>query len=296
MGSTILAVNRTNVMAWIAILRPHLALAAVICAVVGYVLAASSGVVFLDMALVAAAVFGIAGGTMPLNDVIDAQADRVNRPTRPIPSGRIRVRHALLLFLLFSAGALLAAWKLGTMAFVLALGLFAVSVVYNLLGKQWGFLGNTLVSSCVAGTFLFGAVSAGGLLPQRIFLLSAVAFLASLALETAGDLLDASGDKAAGSRSVAAARGYLAARRIYVTLIVLLLLAAAGMPLALHGVPLRVLWITLPGATIFAALGARFLHVALRIEIASTRTKAGTRIVLTQAWVLTMWAIAVAFL
>lgn len=43
------------------------------------------------------ATLGLYGGGVVLNDVFDAHLDAVERPERPIPSGRVPLRHAALL-------------------------------------------------------------------------------------------------------------------------------------------------------------------------------------------------------
>jgi geranylgeranylglycerol-phosphate geranylgeranyltransferase len=57
---------------------------------------------------------------MITNDYFDLEVDRVNHPTRPLPSGRISVKEVMMLALLFSTAGLIAAELLGPIAFALA--------------------------------------------------------------------------------------------------------------------------------------------------------------------------------
>src|SRR5881628_3703874 len=67
-------------------------------------------------------------GTMILNDIYDVEADRVNNPQRPIPSGRIKNREAYILAVFFSVASIIFALLLGpwtALTGFLALGLMA---------------------------------------------------------------------------------------------------------------------------------------------------------------------------
>ncbi len=89
------------------ILRPFNCLMAGAAAIIGLLLAgqADAGAA----ALIFAAVFLVTGAGNAVNDYYDRQIDAVNRPRRPIPSGRISPRNALAYSLaLFGAGCILA--------------------------------------------------------------------------------------------------------------------------------------------------------------------------------------------
>ncbi len=46
--------------------------------------------------------FLLLAGTMVFNDIQDVQVDRVNSPDRPIPSGKVTIRQAYVLSIVFS--------------------------------------------------------------------------------------------------------------------------------------------------------------------------------------------------
>ncbi len=77
--------------------------------------------------LVLASACTYAGG-IALNDVFDAEVDRVERPSRPIPSGRISRRTAAIL---------------GTVLMVMGLGLAIAS------RTRWGWLVESILIGCV---------------------------------------------------------------------------------------------------------------------------------------------------
>lgn len=104
------------------ILRPILAVSAMLCTAAGGLLAVSqrvdpslalpvdqhitsavSGFKWWNLAAACLAVLCFSAGTMPLNDAVDLEADLINRPSRPIPSGRISISRAIGLFAIVSA-------------------------------------------------------------------------------------------------------------------------------------------------------------------------------------------------
>src|SRR4051812_38070858 len=67
------------------------------------------GLLIVEMLVVAVASFGLYGFGMALNDLLDARRDRIFAPRRPIPSGRIQPRWAVVTALGLLMAALLAA-------------------------------------------------------------------------------------------------------------------------------------------------------------------------------------------
>src|SRR4051812_4869590 len=56
----------------------------------------SMGLLIVEMLVMAVASFGMYGFGMALNDLLDARRDRIFAPRRPIPSGRIQPRWAVV--------------------------------------------------------------------------------------------------------------------------------------------------------------------------------------------------------
>jgi 4-hydroxybenzoate polyprenyltransferase len=66
-------------------------------------------IIIIEMLVIAVASFGLYGFGMALNDLLDARRDRIFAPRRPIPSGRIQPRWAVVTALGLLMAALLAA-------------------------------------------------------------------------------------------------------------------------------------------------------------------------------------------
>ncbi len=107
---------------------------------------------------VAAAVALLYVGGMALNDVVDARIDRAQRPGRPIPSGRIRPKPALVFAVsaLALGGAGLALF--GPYAFGWGLALLACIVVYDLVHKRTA-AAVVLMGACRGLIFVVSAVA-----------------------------------------------------------------------------------------------------------------------------------------
>jgi geranylgeranylglycerol-phosphate geranylgeranyltransferase len=148
-------------------------------------------------ALQAAAIallFTAAGNS--LNDYYDRDVDRVNHPERPIPSGRVSPRGALmtaiLLFTPTIPWSLLLRWEL----LLIVLVNLALMSSYEIVFKRSGFRGNLLISWLVASLFVFGglAVYDSTEALQRTLILALLAFLATLGREVMKDIEDMAGD------------------------------------------------------------------------------------------------------
>ena len=149
-------------------------------------------------------------GTMVLNDVYDIEIDRVNAPTRPLPSGRASLTGAYLLAGVLSIASIISAILLGLASLLIALLALGLMVFYNVRGKRLGLLGNTIVSFNVALPFVFGGISVSSLRPA-VFLFSLLAFLSNLGREVAKGIVDVHGDSVHGVKTLAVLKGARAA-------------------------------------------------------------------------------------
>ena len=134
----------------------------------------------------------IAAGGNAINDYFDVNADKINRPDRPLPRGTITLKEARTIWMCTSGtglalSALLGVWNL-LLAAVWVGGLF----VYSRQLKGTVLVGNVTVAFMTGMAFPFGALVVGrpglGLFPGLF------AFLANLAREILKDVEDVDGD------------------------------------------------------------------------------------------------------
>ena len=101
-------------------------------------------------------------GGMCLNDICDAGIDRLKRPSRPIPSGRVSLRDAwLFTILLFAVGLSLLAAVPHPHAIVAGLGLVLLIIAYDTLHKALYF-SIFLMAACRLMVFVVSALAVSG--------------------------------------------------------------------------------------------------------------------------------------
>ncbi len=183
----------------------------------------------LILASVSAALIGGAGNA--INDVLDQEIDRINRPNRPIPSGSVSPAAARVLWILLGGtgialGALIGIWHL-VVAAVCVLGLY----VYSRVLKSVAVIGNLVVGGLVAISLVYGAMAIGpwqAVVPAMIF-----AFLTNVGRELVKDVEDIPGDAAHDVGSVPVIAGPGVAGVLY--------LVVVGLTLTLTPIPFVVL-------------------------------------------------------
>jgi len=106
-------------------------------------------------------------GAMALNDWHDRAHDARERPSRPIPSGKVGAGTALLVALVLLALGPALAWRQSPGAAGWSLGLAALAVLYD-LGGRGAFLGPLLLALCRAGNLGLGLLFAQGAFAQSI--------------------------------------------------------------------------------------------------------------------------------
>lgn len=145
------------------------------------------------VALACLSAFFISGGGNCLNDFLDVEIDKINKPFRPLPKGEISRRSALWLSIfLFLVG-------LGVSLFIKPLSLVIATVAiiflifYNHTLKRKLFWGNFTVSFVSALAFIYGGITTKNF---KLSLIPAVfAFLFHLGREVIKDLQDLKGDR-----------------------------------------------------------------------------------------------------
>lgn len=122
-----------------------------------------------------AATIGLYGGGVVFNDYFDARLDAVERPERPIPSGRVPVRRAALLGALLLIAGVAAGFRVSPAGGLIALAISLSALAYDAWGKKQPIVGSIGVGLCRGLNFLLG-MSAAPWLIGRHWTLSLIAF------------------------------------------------------------------------------------------------------------------------
>jgi len=154
-----------------------------------------------------------------LNDFCDVEADRVNKPSRPVPSGKVKRRSALVFaIVLFTVGTGLGLF-VNLAAFSITCIVSVLLVLYTLVLRRLLLVGNLVVSMLTGLTFVSGGVAVGavgGAVIPAIF-----AFLFTAGREVIKDIQDVKGDDIGGLSSLATKWGRR--RAMYVSFVFLAL-------------------------------------------------------------------------
>ena len=165
--------------------------------------------------------FLISSFSMVSNDIYDVEVDRVNQPTRPIPSGVISIRNAEIFSVVLLVLGLAASTSLGLVTLGIATLFAVIGWYYNFRGKKSGLFGNSLVALSLAIPYIFGSVSLGDYRVNLGYILALTSFLAGLGREVLKGVADVEGDKLRKIKTVAISRGTGTARQLSAMLFLL---------------------------------------------------------------------------
>lgn len=205
------------------ITRPHNLAVAALVILAGWA-AAGGGPpdATLAWALVAGVLVAAAGNVV--NDTFDADIDRINKPRRPIPSGRLTRAECRRYYGGLAAASLLAAALAGPPMLVVAVLWHLLLYAYSAVLKGSFLLGNVTVAVVCSSGFVAGAWLAGR--PGVAWLPTLLAFFLLMGREIVKDVEDLPGDGACGATTLARRLG--ARRALGVALIFFLLFTALG--------------------------------------------------------------------
>ena len=266
--------------AYIELLRVHnCAMAAVAC-LIGVLVALPSGeppdplIVLFGMT----AVFLITGAGNAINDVYDIEIDRTNRPSRPLPSGGLSVKRAMLTSLaLFIAGIVLSLYISIAVGFF---GCFLLALVNSFLLleyarrlKRTAIYGNIAIAYLTASSFLYGGAILGQSALKGVLVLVVLAFLATLSREVIKDIEDLKGDRKAGAITLPVRMGWRWAAALAV--------ACLGLGVALSPLPMLERFGGLHGGYLWVVAGADLgflLSALLLIKEGASKASKGIKL------------------
>ena len=231
--------------AYAELVRVHNLLATALGVLVGAMLVTSPEPFPALVATITAVMIAAAG--YAINDYFDVEIDKINKPERPIPSGRISPKEALFLaYPLFIIGPA-AAMLVGFITTLFASINSALMYYYSRKLKRLGVIGNLVVAFSTAATIFYGALAQAewnGEWHVLILIMPVVlmTFFLGLGREIVKGVEDYVGDKAKGVRTLAVVWG---PRRAIKVALVLTAIAALMAVISFFTTPLGYLFLVL---------------------------------------------------
>lgn len=158
----------SNIKAYLQLTRPANIVTAIADIWSGFAIAGGSLLVFSkltsvvsppmseDLSWLTLSTIGLYGGGVAFNDVFDAKLDAVERPERPIPSGRVSKKNAAWMAFLLLLMGVVAALQVGYLSALIALTVALLAVIYDYWGKHQFIFGPINMGLCRAGNLLLG--------------------------------------------------------------------------------------------------------------------------------------------
>ena len=202
-----------NLRASISIVRPINCAMIGLAVVVGYFVSKPGAFSPATIVLGFVTGFAICAFSMVVNDYYDIEVDKVNQPTRPLPSGQVSKKGAVAIALIMLVVGFTATALLLDVLAVLIVALYSLLAwLYDFRAKKYGLAGNLIVASSLAIPFIYGGVISGGrVLDSLLLFMASTSFLAGVGREVVKAMADVPGDQKRGVRSYASVHGLKAA-------------------------------------------------------------------------------------
>lgn len=140
-----------------------------------------------------------------LADFLDRKLDAIEKPHRPIPSGRIKPKEALLIGAIFAATGLILSFFLGINNIILVFVVALLVLGYAKISKSLGIMGNLNRGIVTVAAYLFGVFSIGQSIQDvqiYMWLLAIVFLFHDTNSNLVGAIRDMEGDKAGGYKTI----------------------------------------------------------------------------------------------
>jgi 4-hydroxybenzoate polyprenyltransferase len=152
--------NTLNLKAYLQLTRPANVITAIADILAGISIACFS-TIFDDIPIQNAiflciSTIGLYAGGIVFNDIFDLELDKVERPERVIPSGKVSKNNAIIFGVLLLLIGVLAAWGNSLTSAIIALLVAACALIYDKYGKHHSFLGPINMGLCRGGNLILG--------------------------------------------------------------------------------------------------------------------------------------------
>ena len=181
---------------YLELIRAKNCITASIGGIIGYLISSDFNIDILKVFLVFFVVFFICAYGNVINDIFDIEIDKINKPYRPLPSGKISLDEAKR----FSAVLLILGLAFSIFINIYALIIAVINAIFLYLYakqyKRYKPVGNFIVGYLTGSVFLFGGVAGKDVVP--VIILFSCSMLSIWGREIVKDFEDIEGDKKEG--------------------------------------------------------------------------------------------------
>lgn len=163
----------------------------------GVILAGEGSITWKGYVAVIISLIGYFSG-MIKNDYFHSKTDALVNPNKPIPSGRVSRRSALIIASLIYVLCLFGGFILNYKAGLLVIFLIIISHLYNAIFKGKGILGSIILPLGIAMMSIFGSVAVSGKVVQLVWYSFAGIFLYDFGAHIATTFKDIEQDRSLG--------------------------------------------------------------------------------------------------
>lgn len=159
-------------------------------AIAGVLSSGLSSIQISDFVYLVLSTIGLYGGGIVFNDIFDFEIDKIERPERPIPSGKVTYRQAVFLgsiLLLFGVGF---ASLVSIVSMLIAIAIVIAALVYDKYAKHHIIAGPLNMGVCRGLNLLLGMSILSGQLPEFwMICFIPIVFIAAITLTSQGEVL-----------------------------------------------------------------------------------------------------------
>jgi geranylgeranylglycerol-phosphate geranylgeranyltransferase len=165
-----------------------------------------------------------------LSDYLDRNLDVIQKPHRPIPSGRIQPKEAIFVGAVFALSGFFLTFFLNLINIILVFVVALLVFLYTYISKSRGLSGNVNRGLVTVAAYFFGVFAINASLfslPPYVWLLSVVFLLHDTNSNLVGAIRDIEGDKKGGYRTIPVIYG------VKISMYLSFILTAVWLPISL---------------------------------------------------------------
>ncbi|MGB9591757.1 MAG: geranylgeranylglycerol-phosphate geranylgeranyltransferase [Candidatus Kryptoniota bacterium] len=147
----------------------------------------------------------ITSGGNAINDLFDIEIDKINRPGRPVPAGKVTKKEVKSFYLATTITGVFVGGLINLQTLIISATAAAIIFLYSYRLKGIILLGNISVAAMTGLAFIYGGAAVQSF--KNVYTASIFAFLSNLIREIIKDAEDASGDQAIGISTIATRYG-----------------------------------------------------------------------------------------